>query len=84
MCNNVNCQYMDKCLSFKKKCGSCANNWNARRDYYQPMPYPHWWPCNPWPWYPQPNIWYTSVTGVQQSDGKCDYYSNNTDVPVSC
>jgi hypothetical protein len=80
MCN-VNCQYADKCVSFNKKCGSCANNFNARRDFYQPLPNPYpYWPWYPW-WQTQPIIWYTS--GTQQSTG--DYYtSNNSDVPVTC
>jgi len=79
----VECKYKNRCTSYSEKCESCANNF-GKRDYYQPMPYP-WWPAYPiYPWYQQTNIWCTSTTGTQQSDGKCDYYSNNSDVPVTC
>jgi hypothetical protein len=77
----VECKYKNRCISHPEKCGSCVNNL-GKCDYYQPMPYPNWWP---WPWYPYPwyqqPVWYSS-NDTQQSSG--DYYSNNSDVPVTC
>ena len=77
----VECKYKNRCISHPEKCGSCTNN-IGKCDYYQPMPYPNWWP---WPWYPYPwyqqPVWYSS-NDTQQSSG--DYYSNNSDVPVTC
>jgi hypothetical protein len=82
MCN-VDCPYSAKCLSFKKKCGSCVYNRNLKQDFYSPMPnpYPYWWPWNPW-YQVQPAV--TWITNVTSQTGKCDYYSNNSDVPVTC
>ncbi len=78
MCD-VNCNYKDRCISFPAKCGSCANNRNAKRDYYIPerpwYPYPYWPYPYTWPWYgdPYPYTWYTTC-----GDGQ-----NNTKVSIT-
>ena len=85
MCNeNIDCPYLEKCVSYKQRCSNCFNNRNARRDYYSPLPSPYW-PWYPtWPWYQPSVIWCTS-TGTSVQTNKRDYYtSNNSDVTVSC
>jgi hypothetical protein len=78
----VCCKYLGKCSSEGLKCGSCANNSEAKRDYYVPLPYPYpYWPYPyTWPW-----IWGTSGNQVSvtstyscNSDIKQDYYTEGS------
>lgn len=55
----IDCPYTKTCTSFNGKCETCVNNANAKRDYYQPIPY------QPWTW---PIIWCTSGTSGCTSD----------------
>ena len=71
MCNEVECEYKDRCTSHPSWCNSCARN-KAKRNFYVPIPYP----INPYPWpYTWPWIICTVASGTCQQTG--NYFVSN-------
>ena len=75
----IDCEFASNCASFNQRCEFCANNKNAKRDYYTPIyPYPYTYPWT-WPWYQY--TWCTSggtITLTCSTTEKTDYFTQQT------